>query len=188
MLPDDAGTEGAHPARCESTRDAAPPEGSAGGVSRSAVETVSPRRGLRRWAYLGLGVVCLGLGFVGTVLPVMPTTIFLIIALWAFSRSSPRLHTWLYSHPRFGPALQDWSAHGVVPPRIKALAVSMIAVSFGIVVVTVTNLAVEIGVGTILAGVVAYLLTRPGHRPPPEEAEDAAATPGHGQAERPHSA
>ena len=56
--------------------------------------------GARRYALLACGCCNVVLGLIGAVVPGMPTTVFLIIALWAFSRSSPRLRRWLYEHPR----------------------------------------------------------------------------------------
>ena len=57
--------------------------------------------------FLCLGWVFVGLGFVGAFVPGLPTTVFLIVALWAFSRSSDRLRMWLWTHPRFGATLRD---------------------------------------------------------------------------------
>jgi uncharacterized membrane protein YbaN (DUF454 family) len=60
----------------------------------------------QRWAFLALAWVSFALGVVGLVLPVVPTTPFMLVALWAFSRSSRRFHDWLYHHRIFGPPLQ----------------------------------------------------------------------------------
>jgi len=71
-----------------------------------------------------------GIGMVGIVLPGLPTTVFLLMALWAFSKSSARFHDWLYTHPRLGPPLRNWHQHGVIPLRAKLLAISMMTASF----------------------------------------------------------
>lgn len=78
-----------------------------------------------RWALVGLGLFCVGLGLVGVFVPLMPTTIFLTVALWAFSRSSPRFHRWLYDHPRLGPTLRNWHRYRVIPAPAKAAALAM---------------------------------------------------------------
>src|SRR3954469_13058110 len=78
-----------------------------------------------RWLLQGLAVVSLVMAVVGIVLPVMPTVPFLVVAAWAASRSSPRLHAWLLAHKRFGPYLRDWSEAGVVPRRAKWFSTAM---------------------------------------------------------------
>lgn len=81
-----------------------------------------------RWIYLMLGWAFFCLGVAGVVLPVVPATPFMLLALWGFSRSSPRLEAWLLGHRVFGPSLRAWQAYGVVPWRAKIIAwVSMAA-------------------------------------------------------------
>jgi uncharacterized protein len=126
-----------------------------------------------RWAYLALGVVCVALGIIGVIVPGMPTTVFLIVALWAFARSSPRLHVWLLDHPRLGPPLRAWQNHRVVPRRAKILATGMMATSIVILWFTSRNPWLTGSVAAVLAGVSTYLLTRPS-QPPPD-----ASTPQH---------
>jgi len=70
------------------------------------------------------------LGFVGIFLPGLPTVPFLLVAAWAFSKSSQRFHYWLYNHPRLGPPLRDWREHRAIPRRAKYLAVGTMTVSF----------------------------------------------------------
>ena len=70
-----------------------------------------------------LGWFCVGLAFIGVFVPGIPTTIFLIVALWAFARSSKKFHSWLLNHKRFGPILQNWESHKVVPRKAKILMV-----------------------------------------------------------------
>ncbi len=117
-----------------------------------------------RYGLLALGFGCVGLGIVGIFLPVMPTTIFFIIALWAFSKSSVRAHQWLYNHPRFGQQLQAWHQHKVIPLKAKVMAVSMITASFLFVTLYVAeSWLVPVILGLVLGSVVLYIVTRP-HR------------------------
>jgi uncharacterized membrane protein YbaN (DUF454 family) len=98
-------------------------------------------------------------------LPVMPTTVFLLMALWAFSKSSHRFHRWLYDHPRLGRPLRDWHAHRVIPRRAKILAVSMMSMSWLIVVyVSAGGWVVPAIVGACLLPVAAFIVTRRSRR------------------------
>ena len=75
------------------------------------------------------GVLSLVTGIVGIFLPLLPTTPFLILAAWCFSRSSQRLEAWLLTHPRYGPLINDWRRTRAVPLRAKQLAWMMMALS-----------------------------------------------------------
>lgn len=92
------------------------------------------RSGRFRWAWWLLAYVSLGLGIIGAFLPVMPTTVFVLIAAWAAARGSDRLHRWLHAHPRFGPAIRDWELHGAVSRRAKWLATWAMLFSAGVLV------------------------------------------------------
>jgi hypothetical protein len=79
------------------------------------------------WSLLGL--LFLGLGGLGVVLPLLPTTPFVLLAAGCFARSSPRLHRWLLDSQLFGPILRDWEQHRCVPRRAKVVAlVTMLGV------------------------------------------------------------
>lgn len=76
-----------------------------------------------------LGCLLFCLGFVGAFVPVLPTTPFMLLALWCFSRSSDRFHDWLYNHKVFGPPMQQWHQHRVIPAGAKAVAILFMSLS-----------------------------------------------------------
>ncbi|WP_235512808.1 YbaN family protein [Sphingomonas sp. Leaf17] len=80
------------------------------------------RIGWRRHGWRALGLACVALGIIGAVLPLMPTTIFLILAAGCFARSSPALERRLLDHPRFGPLILGWRRERVIPVRAKIMA------------------------------------------------------------------
>jgi uncharacterized membrane protein YbaN (DUF454 family) len=84
-------------------------------------------RGVRRALYVALGLFFVGLAVLGAVLPVLPTTPFLLLASYFFVRSSDRLHHWLLRSRLFGPLLRDWQKHRAVRPRVKAVALALLA-------------------------------------------------------------
>lgn len=110
---------------------------------------------------LGLGWVCVGLGGLGAFLPVLPTTPFLLVAAWAFARSSRRLRGWLYGHPRFGAALRAWHEHGAIPRRAKVLSLVGMSLSFAWVLLQAEKAWLPVVVGLTLLAVAAFVLTRP---------------------------
>ncbi|REG27170.1 hypothetical protein ATI61_110177 [Archangium gephyra] len=121
-----------------------------------------------RYAFMALGFVCVGLGMLGAFLPVLPTTPFLLVALWAFSRSSRRFHHWLYTHPRFGPRLQEWDEHGTVPVPVKVSAVSAMAISFGLLAFVLRmKWYVLAAAGLLILVGATYVLSRPSRPPGP---------------------
>lgn len=77
---------------------------------------------LLRNTLLALGFVAVFAGTVGVFVPLLPTTPFLILAVFLFSKSSPRFHSWLLNHPRFGETLRNWESHQVIPLKAKILA------------------------------------------------------------------
>ncbi|NQV60805.1 MAG: YbaN family protein [Alphaproteobacteria bacterium] len=121
-----------------------------------------PSTSMRR-LMLALGLVCTALGIIGIILPIMPGTVFLLIAAWAFSRSSERLHLWLFQHPRFGRTIREWHLYGVIPARAKVLAITMMAGSFAYVAMTLNdNWIIPALVGGTLVPVAIWIASRPG--------------------------
>ena len=88
--------------------------------------------GWKRPLWLGLGMFFVGLGAVGVVTPVLPTTPFLLLASFFFLRSSPRHHAWLRRSPLFGRLLADWDRHRGIRRRTKIAAVSLTVTVAGV--------------------------------------------------------
>lgn len=83
-----------------------------------------------RLIWLMLGVMAAGIGIVGIFLPLLPTTPFMILAAWAFARSSERLHARLLAHPVFGPMIRDWRDTRSISRRAKGAAIIAMAAAF----------------------------------------------------------
>ncbi len=102
------------------------------------------------------------LAVIGAVVPLMPTTIFLILASWFFARSSPRLEAWLLGHRVFGPTLRAWNESGAVPRHAKVMACVGMAIGFGLFWIGVhPRLWLAALVATALLASALYVVTRP---------------------------
>jgi uncharacterized membrane protein YbaN (DUF454 family) len=121
-----------------------------------------PRSGLLRALLLAAGLLFTGLGLIGVLLPVLPTTPFLLLAAACFARSSTRLEAWLLGHRRLGPPLRAWRERGAIPPYAKGMAVFGTALGF-----VLFRLAGHPGplataaVALLMLAGLAFVLTRP---------------------------
>lgn len=88
------------------------------------------RRAVLRWVLFIVGWLCVVLGAIGVVLPVLPTTPFLLLAAACFDRSSPRFHRWLLSTKLFGPLIENWQQERLIEKRSKWVALIVVAVTF----------------------------------------------------------
>lgn len=111
--------------------------------------------------YLALAYLFAGLGILGAFLPLLPTTPFLLLAVWAAQRGSPRLHRWLLEHPRFGPPLLAWERNRAVSTRAKWLAALLMGASWLIMVRMTEGWWVPGITAVIFVAVSAYLFSRP---------------------------
>jgi uncharacterized membrane protein YbaN (DUF454 family) len=97
------------------------------GMTRPTAIVPSERSHWQRVLWLLAGVLSLLTGIVGIFLPLLPTTPFVLLAAFCFSRGSLRCEAWLLNHPRFGPMVRDWRANRAIPLRAKQLATVMMA-------------------------------------------------------------
>jgi len=119
-----------------------------------------------RRAFIGFGWLNVVVGTIGIFVPGLPTTVFLIIAFWAFSKSSQRFQMWVWNHPRFGPSIRAWHEHKVIPVRAKVMAASMMTASFLVVTVFVADsLMLPVIMAAVMVPAAAYVLSRASHVP-----------------------
>ena len=113
-----------------------------------------------KFLWIALGWTCVGLGIVGTFLPLLPTTPFLLLAAFVFSRGSESLHNWLMSHPSLGPPIHNWQRHRAVSRRVKWAATSSILAVFLVSVLLSAPLWALGAQAFILTFVLIFLWTR----------------------------
>jgi uncharacterized membrane protein YbaN (DUF454 family) len=80
---------------------------------------------MKKILWQALGIICVGMAYVGVIVPGIPFSIFLVCAAYCFSKSSKRMHDWLYSHPLFGEFLTNWEEKRIFPTNMKYVMVLM---------------------------------------------------------------
>ncbi len=121
---------------------------------------------MMRWLWFGLGWIMVALGVIGALLPVMPTTIFLILAVGCFARSSPTFERRLLEHPRYGPSLRLWREQGAISRKGKAFAGAGMAFGFAMFCWGAhPSWPLQLGVGLFFVASAGYVLSRPAPRP-----------------------
>ncbi|MGL5007673.1 MAG: DUF454 family protein [Plesiomonas sp.] len=112
-----------------------------------------------RWFYIATGCLAVILGVIGVILPLLPTTPFLLLALACFARSSPRCHDWLMYRSPFAVLLQQWQHNRTIPKAAKLRAICFVLCSFAVSIGFVSLNVVKI-ILVLLCMVILYLLWR----------------------------
>ena len=139
--------------------------------------TISP---LWRAVLLVVGTASLILGVVGIVLPILPTTPFLLVTAACYARASTRLYQWLIGQRSLGPIITEWRRSRSLPPGVKTRALVAVAITFTLSVVLVDATVARVmlvATGVILATFLYRIPTAPaeamsvtmGPTPPREE-------------------
>lgn len=115
-----------------------------------------------RHLLVAAGWLFVAAGFLGIFLPLLPTTPFLLLAAFCFSKGSVRCHQWLLRSPRFGPYLAAWRDRGAIPLRAKLLAAALMAGSVALIWSTLHSSPVAASFATfVCAAVLLFIWTRP---------------------------
>jgi hypothetical protein len=138
---------------------------------------IDKARALRLF-FLCFGWFNVALGVAGALLPLVPTTVFLIVAVGCFARSSPRFADWLYGHVCFGPPLRRWRDERIVPIKAKILATASMATSLAVFHAGYAEYVTAKWLATAICLVAAaYLLSRPHGSRCRETSEPAVPAP-----------
>jgi uncharacterized membrane protein YbaN (DUF454 family) len=114
-----------------------------------------------RLGYLLLAYTTTGLGIAGVFLPLLPTTPFLLVAVWAAPKGSQRVHDWIYQQPRFARLLDDWQQQGAVPLGAKWLATAMMIASWSFLLWRDYHWGLVLGMSLFFLCIGLFLWTRP---------------------------
>jgi uncharacterized membrane protein YbaN (DUF454 family) len=114
-----------------------------------------------RLFWLGIGILALALGGLGVVLPLLPTTPFILVAAFAFANSSERMHQWLLDHNIFGPLIGNWRRYGAISRAAKVLSIlSMAAVLVISLLIAVPAYVIVVQV-VVLGACSLFIVSRP---------------------------
>ena len=114
-----------------------------------------------RLGYLLIAYAALAIGIAGVFLPLLPATPFLLIAVWAGSRGSQRVHDWIFEQPSFARLINDWHEQGAVPLSAKWLATIMMMVSLLTLTWGGANWLLLLGMAIFFSCIGGFLWTRP---------------------------
>ena len=121
---------------------------------------------LSKALWFATGILSIGVAFIGVIVPGIPWSTPIVIAAYCFARSSDRMHSWLYNHPRFGPFLTGWQSKRIFPTKFKYFMIATMCTSLAIMWVTTGNLAAIYWTGAFM-----FLVCVWGWRYPGSEAE-----------------
>ena len=96
---------------------------------------------IKKYLWMGLGFLSLGMAYIGVVVPGIPFSIFLVCSAYCFAKSNKKMHDWLYNHKYFGPFLTNWTQKRVFPTKGKYAMILVMASSLAFFWFTTYNVA-----------------------------------------------
>jgi len=115
----------------------------------------------RKLFWLLAGLASIAIAAAGVVLPLLPATPFLLIAAFAFARSSARLNRWLREHRSFGPMIDDWHRNGSIDYKVKRTSIIVILMTPVITWLFGAPIWIIAGQIVVLSAAAIFILTRP---------------------------
>jgi uncharacterized membrane protein YbaN (DUF454 family) len=99
---------------------------------------------------------------IGLLLPVMPTTPFLIVTAYCFSKGSEKLHRWLLTRPHIGPRIEEWEKYGIIRKQAKIFSTVVIVISFSTtIIVTPIAKGLKVMLACIGTAAIIFIWSRP---------------------------
>ena len=117
---------------------------------------------VKKYFYMSIGFLCVAMAYIGFVTPGIPFSIFLVIAAWAFAKSSPKMEAWLYNHPWFGKFLTNWNTKRVFPTKGKYAMIIVMASTLVFTWFTTGNANAVMYSGLFMLGVAVWAWRYPG--------------------------
>ena len=111
--------------------------------------------------FFTIGILSLSLGYIGIVVPGLPTTVFILIAAWAFSKCSTRFTYYIENHKIFGPIILNWKLYRGLSRRAKKMAILMILPTFIFTIYIAFDLVGDLIFGFFGIALCTWLATRP---------------------------
>ena len=111
--------------------------------------------------FFTIGILSLSLGYVGIVVPGLPTTVFILIAAWAFSKCSTKFTYWIENHRLFGPMVLNWQQYRGLSRRAKKVAILTIIPTFAFTIFIAFSLIGDLIFGFFGIALCTWLATRP---------------------------
>lgn len=116
---------------------------------------------MQRTILIIIGWLAVVLATFGVVLPLLPTTPFLLLAAWCFARSSPRFHYWLLYRSWFGGYLRHWQKHRALPPGTKPKAMIFIVITFAVSLYLVNLLWIRLFLLMMMCALLVFMWRMP---------------------------
>ena len=135
------------------------PGGPAADIALPLPDEVAPNQHrLVRWFFIALGSLLVGIGVLGVFLPLLPATVFFLMAAACYGKSSPAAYRWLTTNRYFGKHLKHYREERGATLRMKAVSIASLWVGIGLTVYLADNPWVRIGLVVVALAVTTHLL------------------------------